>query len=39
MNRDRNCKYEVNLQMTVTSRRNDRFTSYLREEKRYSKRY
>ena len=39
MNRDRNCKYEVNLQMTVTSRRNALIKSHLREESRYSKRY
>ena len=39
MNRDRNLKYKVNLQMTVTSRRNDWFTSHLREESRYSERY
>ena len=31
MNRDRNCKYKVNLQMTVTSRRNALITSHLRE--------
>ena len=30
MNRDRNCKYKVNLQTTVTSRRNAWFTSHLR---------
>ena len=39
MNIDRNCKYEVNLQMTVILRRNALFTSHLREENRYSKRY
>ena len=39
MNRDRNSKYKVNLQMTVISRRNALITSHLREESRYSKRY
>ena len=38
MNRDRNCKYEVNLQMTVTSRRNALIKSHLSEESRYSER-
>ena len=39
MNRDRNVKYKVNLQMTIISRRNALFTNHLREENRYSKRY
>ena len=39
MNRDRNCKYKVNLEIIVISRRNALITSHLREESRYSKRY
>ena len=39
MNRDRNCKYEVNLEMIVTKEETLSIRAYLREESRHSKQY